>query len=429
MNKSNAGTGRESNGLVCLDLLGHITLGLFILSVPVFYLNENLDLKWVSQFLSLLMIATNSHCLRFRQWHPSMVCLCGICGYFACTAFSGSETYISGYFMVYLKFVAVAIWLSLIEWKTSRLIIFVAALALSSIIVASYSSSDIGDSRLLIENNIATDKLNTVRTSGMMANANAMGTYSIYAALAGLVLSFYSGRALLISIVIPCVLSSCYLALYSGSRKAIIGLVILIVYAIWRIGMKNENFRSNPILASITTLTILAGGMAWLLMNPFASRFSTDEGSYIARDALILSGLAIWRENPIFGLGYHGYEQVDVDRLYTHSTPVELLSNGGIVACGLYVAFWWYLYRSVRTCLNVETDLKERSVLLGIGVYILILFINSLFTVYIEDPIYLVLAAFLCGTLRHREIELLSKRMRQSQRNSQRRISIHARTI
>lgn len=384
------------------QLVAHMALGLFIASIPVCYLNASGDLAWVVQPLGLFAVLVNLPEARLRQVHPSMLALGALWCYFALTAFDTGVGYVSDFFSVFGKFVALAVLMNLMVRERSQVIAVMGALALSAVAVAYLSRVELLASRQMLVASTTAANLENARTAGIFANSNVFGTYAVLAAIAAVIVATSAKHAISLLIAIPALACSGFLAYFSGSRKAILGMALMCVLALWQAFQARPGGRNRG-LPVILAVLVLAGGFLWWRTNPFITRFSTSDASYIAREDLFHAALAMWQTAPFLGGGYRTFELHDVSGLYTHSTPMEMLVSGGLVACGLYLMLFAAVFRSLLISLRYERDPRERLLLFGIGYFWLALFLFSLFTVIIEEKLFLALSGVLCGYLGHKD--------------------------
>lgn len=144
----------------------------------------------------------------------------------------------------------------------------------------------------------------------------------------------------------------------------------------------------------------------WLYNNPYLSRFDTAEESYQVRIKLIVEALKLWQQHPLLGLGYDGFARLEPFGTYTHTTPSEMLCNGGLIALGLYAVFWWGFYITLRRCMAGRKEMGEAVLLNGVAALLLAEALSSITAVTIGEPRWLVLMGCLCGYLRSRELQM-----------------------
>ena len=391
---------------------GHAALGLFVFSVPVLYMSASLSLEWLVQPLGILAIVANLPNFRWRGLHPAMLCLGALWLYFAVTAFDSDQAYVSDFFMVYGKFTALAIVLSLQMRTRAQSTVVLAALAVSVVVVAYISREQLLSAGAAAAR-VAASRIGEARTAGVFANSNQLGTYAALAGVAALTLLARATSRLLWPLIGGAVLCAAQLALFSGSRKAVLGMAFVCGYAAWEVMQLNRR-RRGIILSLAVAGGIVAGGLIWWRANPFIARFSTEDASFVARADLLRGSWEMWAKAPLLGSGYRAFELTDVSGLYTHSTPMEMLVSGGVVALLLYLVLFVSGFISFRRCLAAERDPRERMVLVGLGCLWTMLFMFSLFTVILEEKIFLVTAGCLAGILGRQEADI--RRRRQARR-------------
>jgi O-antigen ligase len=309
--------------------------------------------------------------------------------------------------MVFGKFVALVLLLSLEVRRRSQIIIVMSALAISTVAVAWMSRNLLSASHVML-GNTDLSRIGTARTAGVLANSNVLGTYAALAATAAVVLAASTRRLALVLIAAPSFVCAVSLAFFSGSRKAILGMALFCPPAAWHAVRARWDIRNRASLV-VLALLMIAGGALWWRINPFAARFNTSEASYVVREGLFRAACSMWLEHPLLGAGYRAFELKSGTGLYTHSTPVEMLVSGGVLGLGLYLALFWAVFRSIWRCLSIEQAPHERALLWGLGHLWAAMFTFGLFTVIIEEKVFLALCGCFCGYLRHKEHALTSE--------------------
>jgi O-antigen ligase len=385
-----------------LDMAGLVSLAAFVFWVSAIYVDRDSELQWVSQPLAALAILANIHRFRFNQIPSSMLFLVILCGYFSITAVTADQDYLWGSFTVWSKFTLLAFALSLVLTGRAQIFVVLGALAASSIYVAYASYGSLLDTQdALSQANQTGRGMLLARTAGVFGNANGMAMFAVDAIVAAVILFFSMRNWFTLALAVLSCASASYLALFSGSRKAILGFGIVVLFVLWQ-GLRA---RKRAVATCLAAVAVGIGGVVWILNNPYMSRFSADDDSYQVRTALLQEALQHVQQNPILGLGYHGFEQVSASGLYTHSTPFELLCDGGIVALGLYIMLWGGLGRSFYKSIRSETDEAEVTLLYGLACCLGIQALNSVTAVVFEEPRFLILIACIAGYLRSKELQ------------------------
>lgn len=404
MRSASARSYATGTGLTWQDLIGLASLAVFIFSIPALSLDQDQKLRWLCQPLAALATVTNLHQFRLVRPHQTVICLVAICVYFSLTAFSASQAYVAEYFTVYCKCTLIGLALSMVVRTRTQLLTILGALAVSAFYVAYASHSTIQDTQQDLARAVREGQdIARYRSAGMFANPNIMGMYALEAITASVTLYFSVRSVFLRFLLVSSAACAAYLALFSGSRKAIIGMMFVVCLLLW---LMYKLRRFSTAVTLLVALLLTGGGMIWIVNNPYVTRFSTQEESYIERASLLHEAWDLAQEHPILGLGYRGFEQRSRGHLYSHSTPMELLCNGGLITLGVYAVLWWGLYRSLRRCLAVAGELKERVLLYGVACILFLEVLNSLTAVVVEELLYIVLVACICGYFRGKEITM-----------------------
>lgn len=173
--------------------------------------------------------------------------------------------------------------------------------------------------------------------------------------------------------------------LHSGSRTALLGLAVVLVGAVYayRLYRPSRLAGLGANGAIVAALLVVGLGLASQLesfqdkfeslfvdndrvvarLEEFAlvlsgqSALESEDGSISGRTQMMLDGLRIAGENPVFGVGLDNFRYVSGADTYAHSTPIELLVSTGIAGAAIYymiyaVLLWRLLklrrYPSVR---------------------------------------------------------------------------------
>ena len=398
-----------------------IVLCFFVISIPVIYMNDQSEIRWLPRVLGLLAVVLSAVRLQLRLPHPSILALCAIFIWFSYSAFASGDATLSDSFQVTAQFAVLAAVLSLTLAQRTQILAVMLGLTISVIIVAVLSQGELTSARQVLETGDAR-ALDKGRTAGIFQNANLFGTYATQCIIAALAVWFVTKRLLLLSFV--AVVCGGYLAMYSGSRKAILAIPLVLLTAAWQALAPPERaagirvlfyrlgiFRHLPVgavwLAPLVLMLLGAAAYAWVAKNPFADRFSVGEDSASVRAALLVAAWDKWLDRPLFGWGYHGFERVISSGDYTHCTPAEMFVNGGLLCGTLYFVFWAALIRSLWRCFRCERSPQDKTLLVWVGTLVIVLLVFSLFTVLFEETLFLVLIGPICGFLQSKELEPL----------------------
>jgi O-antigen ligase len=305
---------------------------------------------------------------------------------------------------VFTKYVAVAVALSLIVRTRTQLLVVLAAIAIAAIYIAYASHGQILGARRQLSSDVMSGRISSeARTSGVFLNENQFGMFGVSAIVAGITLFLARPKVSTAALGIGSTVCGGYLAYYSGSRKAIIGIGLSALFIMWMGLQRRKRFRAIVLMAALT----IGAAVALVIYNsPYSRRFNVHEESFQQRLLLLDQAASAWATSPFFGLGYHQFQKANILGLYSHSTPVEMLCTGGLVALALYAGLWWGIFKSLRFCLAAEKGKVGHNLLYGTACYLMIEGINSLFSVTIEGQLWLVVIACFCGYLRSRELVL-----------------------
>ncbi len=381
-----------------------LSLGFLIFLLPLLSYEELPSLALLISPMAVLTFLTNIHQVRVEQVHLSMICLAGLFGYFAVSALGQASNDIRVLLYEFAKFTGLALVLSLVVRHRRQMLVVLCAMAVSAIYVALASRGALTETQEAVNQALMSNRpAYLARTAGVFRNENDLAMFALDAIVAAVILYLSIGKTIALALAAPCIAAAVRLALFSGSRKALLGIGLVAVFAVWFL------FRSRKRAVFSVIFVVLAmaiGGAVWILKNPYLSRFNTQEASFEERRVLLTESLEVWQHNPVLGLGYHGLERVSHSGAASHCTPLEMLANGGIVAFGLYAFLWWGLFRTAARCLAGERYQNQLVLLYGVAFMLLLQAINSLTFVSFEHPRWLALTGCICGFLRAKELEL-----------------------
>lgn len=175
------------------------------------------------------------------------------------------------------------------------------------------------------------------RYSGFTTNANTMGIYSNLAFWAAYY--FYKKTIGLFRLIFLTLdIASVVLALLSGSRSAFVMILLNCIIAVYL----NVNSIILRIVVTIIIITILyfmfSGKMTFLQIDAL-ERLLSDEG--MTRGEIWNNGIAVWKENPIFGCGYRISKlyntNVGTEGMDFHNSYLSLLAEVGIWGTSIIV--------------------------------------------------------------------------------------------
>lgn len=173
---------------------------------------------------------------------------------------------------------------------------------------------------------------------------------------------------------------------FSGSRQAMLGLLILAIFYILTALMAHQG-RFLKLLAQAAGILLIAFLLInWIQATPHWHRIENlvgflqgqevREGSVYARLDLAKAGLQTWTQSPLFGIGANQFKyhagQYRLTQAYTHSNFIEILSGFGLVGFILYYSIYavltWRIVKDLQTYWAIPTF--RRQLLLTMGLWI-----------------------------------------------------------
>lgn len=163
------------------------------------------------------------------------------------------------------------------------------------------------------------------------------------------------------------------IVLVTGSRKGMIFACYWLVVA-GVMSMRGRITLGRVLGAGLVAIVLGVLSLVALYFSPFFWRFEelyygltgqmTDEMSFVARSEFMTSGIKMWLNSPIYGDFCRSWKTFGT---YSHSNPVELLVNHGIIGFALYYIYYFiYLVRFYLPCIKSGVDfLMARSVFIG----------------------------------------------------------------
>lgn len=163
------------------------------------------------------------------------------------------------------------------------------------------------------------------------------------------------------------------IVIVTGSRKGMIFVFYWLVVS-GLMSMRGRISLERFFVAVLIALLLGALSLVALYFSPFFWRFEelyygmtghvTDEMSYVARTEFIEAGIGMWLNSPIYGDFCRMLKEFGT---YSHSNPVELLINHGIIGFGLYYIYYFiYVARFYLPCIKSGVEfLVTRSVFIG----------------------------------------------------------------
>jgi hypothetical protein len=248
------------------------------------------------------------------------------------------------------------------------------------------------------------------RFAGTFENANAAGIYGVMLMLSGCIL-FFNSRAWwrwpLAAIGLVAGLTICF---FSGSRKAMLGLGLLVVVIPWMASDTRETnsfernrrrFRMIALIAlSLTAGAILFSQLPFAerLIAPFTEGVAAESSSEV-RFGMLVKAFELWSTHPLCGCGFEGFSRLSEFGVYSHTTFGEVLCNGGLFGIGLLAVFYflpgWQLLRRLRS----EPSGEHARLPIALFAFGAMFTLFSFFAVLFDSREFVPMYAAICGYL------------------------------
>jgi O-antigen ligase len=146
-----------------------------------------------------------------------------------------------------------------------------------------------------------------------------------------------------------------YAVFQTGSRKGLVGCICCIVMwvIIWYIpsGPRRQSLRKLGRFLFI----LLFIAAALVVLKPYYANsalarrmtYAIEEMLSGTRGGMYSLGYDLWKQNPIFGIGFQGFSRYYPTGSYSHATLVEVPVSGGTVGLLLYLAAYFILLKDI----------------------------------------------------------------------------------
>lgn len=234
-------------------------------------------------------------------------------------------------------------------------------------------------------------------------NVNTLGTYFTLGCWCLMFLLTFNDRLKYLAILY---LGIMFLAInLTGSRKNLIA--ILIIVGLWFFLIKFRDNRKNLTNILITAIIavvafyfmftkVFAGSTMALRIQELIQGLTTSAQD-LKRVSMYIQGWDLFKQHPIFGVGFFGYAHYFGG--YSHTTFIEVLCCTGIVGSALYFGMYIYsvkkIIKLIRFTNNIE-ELHEANKLLRMA---LIMWAELIFLAVGVIHIYLVVSFISFGIL------------------------------
>lgn len=368
-------------------------VGLYLLSVPVFSYSSVLGLSIIPQIIGMAVVACAIYDIIING---SITKNIPVFFYFIFAIWSLIPFIFSDYqddpssLMTLFKVTIITMSVAVLI-KTKKDFNIVIFLFFSSIFVIFLLN------RGKIDDLIKSEEITGVdRFSGTLENANKAAIYSMAIIWAAFTIAItIRVHKIVLFILILGVLIASFIIFYSGSRKGIIGLIVLASSLVW---VLNRRFGSTFLRrAIITLLSFLALFLLFHLIiynSPFLNRYlnmiSGTDSSFQTRKFLIIEAISVWSyslKNMLLGIGISNFRYYNDLQLFSHSTITETLVCSGLIGFVLYFSSFGSIFVSSFEAYKVISQREKIQVIL-IFVFLIMLFLFSMASVLLSDRLF-----------------------------------------
>jgi|GEM_PF-995340 O-antigen ligase len=222
-----------------------------------------------------------------------------------------------------------------------------------------------------------------VQVAGLLKNPNGFG-FAMLVGIMGLLFFWYRARSHASRLMLAGLSGLMGVGLiYSASRKAYLTCMLFLV--LWALFCHRQYLRRHPstVLGIFVLGLALAGATHHVLRTSYLGdrlmEFRTLESietKETRRLTFYREGLAMFLENPLFGVGLGNFKTMSVYGTYSHSDLLEVLSTTGAVGFLLYgggiYLLWRRLRRLRRLAANPEADYEATFMQILLACYLLI---------------------------------------------------------
>lgn len=189
----------------------------------------------------------------------------------------------------------------------------------------------------------------------LMGNANALGLILAVYSLSAIYSYFSASKKWVKVFYLALFIVGIYMVLLTGGRKFILFLVVYIYLVLFN---KGTNLKSLIIATAIIAVVLYVG--YYMIMNVEAlynamgvrlEGLFSDEGAMGVDDqsTLMMTGLSMFSERPLFGWGIGGFQQYFLEHkgtyIYAHSNYIELLADFGLIGTIIYYSQYIHIVR------------------------------------------------------------------------------------
>ena len=224
------------------------------------------------------------------------------------------------------------------------------------------------------------------RFYGTFGNANAVGLYGISIIWSVCFVLIQGKISKIKKIIIICFLPlSFQLILISGSRKAYLAVIIIIIFIyifLVKYYGKNLIFKFLSVLIFSTSLYYLYNVITnSVFYFRFEKLISGDTESISDRGKLMSEAFDVWTDNPLIGVGFDSFRYHNNQGMPSHSSLTETLASTGIVGFSLYfsglLSILFLFYKLYKKAKLIKLDEIKKDSLFFLLFTCIFLFFNT----------------------------------------------------
>ena len=247
----------------------------------------------------------------------------------------------------YVPFAVLALAVARLPWSTAGLRVLYGAVTLMALVFASvgffqYQTRDIFQNPKVINSNAYAQFF---RVNSVFWDPSVYGRFLVVAIVPGLVLLVHGRVRRLAPVVVAAIVVVWLGLLISFSQSSFAALLVAVV------GAAVVAWRWRALLAVAAAVAVLAGIAVSAPALRHSIQHHTSSGLNSAtsgRAGLVANGIRIAKAHPVAGVGVGGFKRAYADRVKlkgkapktaaSHTTPVTVAAETGIVGLALYVA-------------------------------------------------------------------------------------------
>ena len=231
------------------------------------------------------------------------------------------------------------------------------------------------------------------RFAGTLSNANTAAIFALLIIWSAILLWLRSKKPGSWGLLyVPPITISLIIIYYSGSKKGLIGLALLVLF-VTRLLYKRKAetpLRKGLVVLASAAIIIVAG--YFIYRSPFFFRMQQlfagiANVSDANRVELATEAVEVWLMNFrtfFIGVGYDNFRSYSALQTYAHSTPLELLASTGLIGCALFLGFCGLIFRKFMRLFRAASDAESKSLFFAIEIFLFI-FLFFMATAVLHD--------------------------------------------